>query len=133
MQRGYVGATVPLGSTTVHVWSVHLQHQDHTTATRRAQARQLLADWDGQGRTVIGGDLNSRPGSPDIEPWFDGTGLVSAQESAGGPVWNTSPALNADHRIDWLLGTPDLVFSDVAVPVTLASDHLPVFATVRVP
>ncbi|MFW6091613.1 MAG: endonuclease/exonuclease/phosphatase family protein [Actinomycetota bacterium] len=133
MQRGYVGATVPLGESTVDLWSVHLQHQDHTTATRRAQARRLLADWDGKERTIIGGDLNSRPGSPDIEPWFDGTGLVSAQESSGGPVWNTSPALNADHRIDWLLGTPDLAFTDVAVPVTLASDHLPVFATVRVP
>lgn len=133
MQRGYVGVTVALGDTTVDVWSVHLQHKDDTTATRRAQARQLLADWDRRERTIIGGDLNSQPGSPDIEPWFDGTGLVSAQESADGPVWNTSPALNPDHRIDWVLGTPDLEFSDVRVPVTLASDHLPVFATVRVP
>ncbi len=133
MQRGYVGVTVALGDTSVDVWSVHLQHQDHTTATRRAQASQLLADWDGRDRTIIGGDLNSRPGSPDIEPWFDGTGLVSAQEAADGPVWNTSPALNPDHRIDWVLGTPDLEFSDVSVPITLASDHLPVFATVQVP
>jgi endonuclease/exonuclease/phosphatase family metal-dependent hydrolase len=81
---------------------------------------------------VIGGDLNSRPDSEDIAPWFDGTGLVSAQDMAGNPTWNTSPSVNADHRIDWIFGTPDLEFSDVAIPVTLASDHLPVFATVRV-
>ncbi len=132
MQRGYVGVTVAAGGSTLDVWSVHLQHQDHTTATRVAQARQLLADWGGRERTVIGGDLNSRPDSEDIAPWFDGTGLVSAQDVAGDPAWNTSPSVNADHRIDWIFGTPDVTFSDVAIPVTLASDHLPVFATVRV-
>ena len=132
MQRGYVGVTLALGDSTLDVWSVHLQHQDDTTATRVAQARQLLGEWAGRERTVIGGDLNARPGSEDIAPWFDGTGLVSAQDVAGDPAWNTSPALNPDHRIDWIFGTPDLEFADVAIPVTLASDHLPVFATVRV-
>jgi len=132
MQRGYVGVTIALGDSTLDVWSVHLQHQDDTTATRVAQARQLLGEWAGRERTVIGGDLNARPDSEDIAPWFDGTGLVSAQDVAGDPAWNTSPALNPDHRIDWIFGTPDLEFADVAIPVTLASDHLPVFATVRV-
>jgi endonuclease/exonuclease/phosphatase family metal-dependent hydrolase len=132
MQRGYVGVTLALGESTLDVWSVHLQHQDDTTATRVAQARQLLGEWANRERTVIGGDLNSRPGSEDIALWFDGTGLVSAQDVAGDPAWNTSPALNPDHRIDWIFGTPDLEFADVAIPATLASDHLPVFATVRV-
>lgn len=132
MHRGYVGAAVPVGDTTLHVWSTHLQHRDDTTATRRAQARAVLAAWDGQPRTVLGGDLNSRPGSPDVEPWFDGTGLVSAQDEAGDPAWNTSPSLDPDHRIDWLLATPDLGLRDAAVPPTLASDHLPVVVTVVV-
>lgn len=132
MHRGYVGVTVGVGETTLDVWSTHLQHRDDTTATRQAQARLLLEEWDQRDRTVIGGDLNSRPDSEDIIPWFDGTDLVSAQDVAGDPAWNTSPALNPDHRIDWILGTPDLEFSDAAVPRTLASDHLPVFATVRV-
>lgn len=132
MRRGYVGVTVAVGETTLDVWSTHLQHRDDTTRTRQDQARLLLQDWDRRPRTVIGGDLNSRPGSEDIMPWFDGTDLVSAQDEAGDPAWNTSPALNPDHRIDWIFGTRDLTFSDVAVPQTLASDHLPVFATVSV-
>jgi endonuclease/exonuclease/phosphatase family metal-dependent hydrolase len=131
MQRGWVAATVSTGDQTLEVFSVHLQHQDHTTATRRAQARQVLEAWAGQARSVVAGDLNSRPGSLDIEPWFDDTGLVSAQESWGGVVRDTSPAHDPDHRIDWILGTPDLVFSEVSVPATTASDHLPVFTTVR--
>jgi hypothetical protein len=44
MQRGYVGVRVAVGSSTLNAWSVHLQHQDHTTAIRVAQARQLLDD-----------------------------------------------------------------------------------------
>jgi endonuclease/exonuclease/phosphatase family metal-dependent hydrolase len=132
MRRGYVGVTVNVGEATADFWSVHLQHQDHTTVTRQAQARQLLLEWDRRERTVIGGDLNAQPDSEDIAPWFDGTDLVSAQDMAGDPAWNTSPALDPDHRIDWILGTPDVEFSDAAVPHTLASDHLPVFATVRV-
>lgn len=132
MQRGYVGVTVTVGDSTLDVWSVHLQHQDDTTATRVAQARQLLGEWDNRERTVIGGDLNAKPGSEDIAPWLDGTGLISAQDVAGDPAWDTSPALNPDHRIDWIFGTPDLEFAEVAIPVTMASDHLPVFATVRV-
>ncbi|MGH8773658.1 MAG: endonuclease/exonuclease/phosphatase family protein [Jiangellaceae bacterium] len=131
MQRGFVGATIRLGDSTVDVWSTHLQHQDHTTATRQAQARAVIEAWAGAERTVIGGDLNSRPNSADIGPWFDGTGLVSAQDVAGDPAWNTSPALHPDHRIDWIFGSADLEFTDVAVPQTLASDHLPIFATVR--
>src|SRR5690606_20695820 len=102
------------------------------TRTRQDQARLPLHDWDRRPRTVIGGDLNSRPGCEDIMPWFDGTDLVSALAEAGDPAWNASPALDPDHRIDWIFGTPDLTFSDVAVPQTLASDHLPVFATVSV-
>ncbi|PSL04064.1 endonuclease/exonuclease/phosphatase family metal-dependent hydrolase [Haloactinopolyspora alba] len=135
MRRGYLGSTVVLGETTLDVWTTQLQHQDHTTATRQAQGRQVLDAWRRLGageRSLIGGDLNARPGSPDIRPWFDGTGLVSAQDVAGDPLVNTSPSNAPDHRIDWIFGTSDIGFSDVVVPPTLASDHLPVFVTVRV-
>ena len=130
MRRGWVAATVPVGTETVEVFSVHLQHQDDTTETRRSQARLVLAAWDAQSATVLAGDFNSRPGSVDIEPWFDGTGLVSAQEVQAEPPRDTSPAEDPDHRIDWILGTPDLVFSDVEVPPTTASDHLPIFTDI---
>lgn len=132
MARGFVGVEVAAGESTLRAWSTHLQHREDTTRTRREQAAAVLAAWGGQDRTVIGGDLNSRPGSPDLEPWFDGTGLRSAQDEAGDPAWNTSPALDADHRIDWLLVTPDLEVTGAAVPETLASDHRPVAVTVLV-
>nr|WP_274387597.1 endonuclease/exonuclease/phosphatase family protein [Salsipaludibacter albus] len=128
MRRGWVAASVAFDDDVLEVFSIHLQHQDDTTATRQDQARLVLAAWDGAERTVLAGDLNSRPGSPDIAPWFDATGLVSAQ--ADGEIRPTSPADAPDHTIDWILGTPDLAFRDVDVPATTASDHLPIFADV---
>lgn len=132
MQRGYVGATVSAGENRLDVWSTHLQHRGDTTETRQAQARDVLGAWDGAERTVIGGDFNAAPGEPDLDPWFDGTGLISAEESAAGSLTPTAPAQDPERKIDWLLGSPDLVFSDAGVVDTLASDHLPVFATVEV-
>lgn len=132
MQRGFVAATLAIGDTTVYVWSTHLQHRDDTTATRHAQARQVLADWAGRERSLIGGDFNAAPGEPDLDPWFDGTGLVSAEETAAGTLTPTSPAHDPVRKIDWILGSPDLGFKDVDVPMTRASDHLPVFVTVLI-
>lgn len=131
MRRGYVGATVGLGESTLDVWSTHLQHRDDTTATRQAQARQVLEAWGGAERSVIGGDFNAAPGEPDLEPWFENTGLNSAEESAAESFTPTAPAEDPERKIDWLLGSPDITFDDVDVPETLASDHLPVFATVQ--
>lgn len=131
MRRGFVAATVALGDDTLDVWSTHLQHRDDTTATRLDQARQVIETWAGRERTVIGGDFNSAPGEPDLEPWFDDTGLSSAEETAGGALTPTAPADDPERKIDWLLGTPDVEFVAAEVPVTLASDHLPVFATVQ--
>lgn len=132
MRRGFVVAKAAVGSTTVNVWSTHLQHRDDTTATRIEQAGQVLADWNGRERSIIGGDFNSAPGEAELAPWFDGTGLLSAQEAAGGPSVPTAPARDPEREIDWVLVSPDLEIVDADVPESLATDHLPVFATVRV-
>jgi endonuclease/exonuclease/phosphatase family metal-dependent hydrolase len=130
MTRGYVGASVGFGTTTLDVWSTHLQHRDDTTATRHAQARQILDAWDDAERTIIGGDLNAAPGEPDLDPWLE-SGLVSAQEATPGEPRPTAPARDPVREIDWILGSPDLRFVAAEVVDTMASDHLPVFATVR--
>jgi endonuclease/exonuclease/phosphatase family metal-dependent hydrolase len=133
MHRGYVGASVIVGDGLLDVWSTHLQHQTDNTQTRRDQANQILDRWVGVGQAVFGGDLNSRPDSADIEPWFDSTGLVSVLDESDLSDTNTSPAIEPDHRVDWLIISPDLEFRDAEIPRTLASDHLPVFATITLP
>ncbi|MPZ63146.1 MAG: hypothetical protein GEU93_18025 [Propionibacteriales bacterium] len=132
MDRGYVGVEVPTGVGVLNVWSTHLQFEGRLE-TRQAQARSVLAAWDGAPRTVIGGDFNMRPGSAAIVSWFDGTGLVSAQDAAGDPTQLTAYGDDLDRRIDWILATPDVELADAAVRYSPASDHMPVFVTVRLP
>ncbi len=76
---------------------------------------------------MLVGDLNARPDTPEIK-----TILASLSDTwievGVGPGF-TSPAENATARIDYLLHSPQLKPSTASVPVTPASDHLPVVAS----
>jgi len=76
---------------------------------------------------VLGGDLNTRPGS-DAHAMLLDLGLVDALDTLG-TAGVTSPADRPTARIDHLLVTPDLVPSAPRVGRSLASDHLPVSVT----
>jgi endonuclease/exonuclease/phosphatase family metal-dependent hydrolase len=81
-------------------------------------------------RTVVMGDLNATPDSPPMRLLFD-AGFVDAIEAAGIEPGYTAPAARPAIRIDYLLHSPDLEASDVTIRESLASDHLPVSATIR--
>jgi len=104
--------------------STHLQPADGDEGVD-AQARDLSALLRGRladGRPlVLGGDLNTRPGSAAFDV-LTGLGLDDALDGAG----PTSPADRPTARIDHLLVTPDLVPADPRVGRSQASDHLPV-------
>jgi endonuclease/exonuclease/phosphatase family metal-dependent hydrolase len=129
MVRGYVWARVEVGGgRTLDAWSTHLQHRSDQTSTRLAQIETLLRAWSGAPNTVIGGDMNAGPGSREMGRFFDETGLRSAQDDTGHGSLATRPPAQ---RIDWILGTSDLGFSDFVIPRVGASDHLPLAVTVR--
>lgn len=65
--------------------------------------------------------------------WFSRTDLRSAQDVTGHAGLPTCCWPSVDHRIDWILGTPDLRFTDFEIIRTKASDHLPQAVTVTVP
>lgn len=132
MVRGYVMAEISVGDERVEVWSTHLQHHDDTTATRIAEIDELLGVWDGAAPAVLTGDMNARPGSAEMRVWFSRTDLRSAQDVTGHSALPTCCWPDVDHRIDWILGTPDVRFSGFSIPRTTASDHLPQAVTVTV-
>jgi endonuclease/exonuclease/phosphatase family metal-dependent hydrolase len=112
------------------VVGTHLSHLDVQGDTRLPQARGVagaVARMRDRGLpTVVLGDLNAEPGSPELAS-FDG--LVSTAVPDGTPTW---PSWDPAEHIDHVLVSDDLRVTDVAVPRTLASDHLPVFVTLRV-
>jgi endonuclease/exonuclease/phosphatase family metal-dependent hydrolase len=124
--RGYVWARLEVGRTTVDVWSTHLEDGDESSV-RSVAISMLLKAWAEAPRTVIAGDMNAGPGSAEIGRMVDGTGLRSAWLDS-----DMAPTTADGNKIDWIFGTDDLMFTDVEVRPSGASDHYPLAATVRI-
>ncbi|RAY16461.1 endonuclease/exonuclease/phosphatase [Actinomadura craniellae] len=124
--RGYVWARLAVGNRTVDVWSTHLEDGADQADARAREITALLKAWGDAPRTIIAGDLNAGPGSPELGLLTDGTGLRSAAISA-----DAAPTTASGEKYDWVLGTDDLLFSDHSVRPSPASDHHPVAVTVR--
>lgn len=129
--RGLVVAVADVDGTAVRVAATHLQVRSR--AERLAQAARLVevledgADPDPQRLpTVLLGDLNATPDSPEIALLT--TTLIDAWAAAGdGPGW-TFAAASPHARIDYVMTTPDLAADAAWVLPTDASDHYPVVA-----
>lgn len=130
-RRSYLRARIHLDSgRSITLIDVHLQHQEDKPATREAQIHELLRVWGGEPRTLIAGDMNTQPDEPNLA-LFLGAGLVSVQDESGlGDLPTATQEVVRGDRVDYVFVTPDVAFSDVAVPYSFASDHLPIAVTV---
>ncbi len=124
--RGYVWAEIDVGwNEPLLLINTHLHQLEEDKDVRLAQVPVLLDFWGGRPNTVLMGDLNARPGWPEIQLIHD-AGLIDAWEESGeGPgfTWNSA---NPDQRIDWIWHTTDLLGTQAVVVDSLASDHLSV-------
>ena len=102
--RSAVTATVHLADgTPVRVSSVHLQHREENTATRLLQLEAVTADLVPTGPSLLAGDLNARPGDPEIAT-LEGSDWVSALDAVGDPGALTFSTWDPVERIDWVFG-----------------------------
>jgi endonuclease/exonuclease/phosphatase family metal-dependent hydrolase len=124
-QRGLLGAAVHVDGRAVRVFCTHLQHRSRTE--RLAQATQIAESLaSGAGPVVVMGDLNARPGEPEIAPLTEV--LDDAWVVVGDGDGFTFDAATPHARIDYILTSADLVARSAAVLQTDASDHLAVLA-----
>jgi endonuclease/exonuclease/phosphatase family metal-dependent hydrolase len=124
--RGYVWARLVVGKRTVDVWSTHFDGGADKIEDRRRQIAAVLKAWGGAPRTLVGVDTNSEPGSIEMSHLMDGTGLRSAA------LGDSAPTTPEGRKVDWILGTQDLVFGNYGVHPGNASDHYPVAVSVRI-
>ncbi len=131
-QRGLLSATLDVDGTEVSVYNTHLEHTSRTARLQQMQAiaQVLAAD---TRPMVLGGDLNSRPGSPVLN--LAGRYLTDTWTAVGlGPGY-THSARNPRSRIDYLLHDggeeADLVPVDAMVLRSGVSDHWAVRAGYR--
>ncbi len=117
--RGYVWAQLDWGSgEPLHIVNTHLDSE--RSDVRIAQLTALLEAWAGRPRTVLVGDMNALPGSPEIQMVL-AAGFLDAWSEAGQPERS---------RIDYIFHTIDLVTHDVVVIESRASDHPAYAATI---
>lgn len=125
--RGLLSVTVetPFGARTVHG-----THLDLNPVERMLQAVALgRVVTEGQAPSaVLGGDLNTTPGSSDFRVLARAPGLYDAWTAAGEGEGFTHPAHEPCRRIDVLFPADRLRTARIEVTPGLASDHLAVRA-----
>jgi endonuclease/exonuclease/phosphatase family metal-dependent hydrolase len=129
-RRSYLLVTLDVNGTEVRLINTHLSAWVDAES-HIPQVELVLQAWANAPRTLITGDMNSVPGAPDIQLFFD-AGLTSAQDEVGDATAFTANARNPDVRIDWIFGTSDLGFSEFAIPQSQASDHFAVAVTITI-
>jgi endonuclease/exonuclease/phosphatase family metal-dependent hydrolase len=127
--RGFVVAQIDVGNgDRLQVITTHFHHIEGETNIRQLQSEAILDFWDGAGSTVLLGDLNAQPHHPEME-MLRHAGLIDAMVGIEPPAY-THPSVNPDQRIDYIWVSPDLEVNNAWVPLSNASDHLPVVAEI---
>jgi endonuclease/exonuclease/phosphatase family metal-dependent hydrolase len=133
-QRGLLRARFAVRGTRITFATTHLQHNDN--AERELQAARI-AELLGGGpdrpqRTILTGDLNAVPGTPEITTLTDV--LDDVWPAAGSGDGFTYSSLDPYARIDYVLASRDVrpASAEVVTSAPEASDHLPVLAEVLV-
>lgn len=128
-QRGLLVANLRVRGVPVRVANTHLQHNDNLE--REAQAAKVVELLGGDAtRTILTGDMNAVPGTPEIDILTSAFNDTWALVGEGDGF--TYPIENPDRRIDYVFTSPDIDVHHAEVVVTDASDHLPYFADVTV-
>jgi endonuclease/exonuclease/phosphatase family metal-dependent hydrolase len=129
--RGFVWATIGSQAGDVVYLTTHLTPYAGFDDDRTAQAALLEQFWQNRPRTIYAGDFNSEPTDAAIQGLL-GIGLQDVPAAMGQGGAQTYSAGQPSQRIDYILASPDVTPLAATIGRTLASDHLPVSATVRV-
>jgi endonuclease/exonuclease/phosphatase family metal-dependent hydrolase len=120
-QRALLEADIDVGGLTLRCLATHLHHRSRTERLAQVEAiNATVAERDVP--TVLLGDLNARPGSPEIAAVT--RHLVDTWSVGGGTGGHTFSARSPHIRIDYVLTSPDITVKAARVVPTDASDHL---------
>ncbi len=126
--RGFIAALIDLGKDEkLKVIATHFHHLDKDTEIRQLQSQAILdflATIDSN-RTVLLGDLNAEPDEPEMRI-LQQARLVDTGARMAPHLAHTFASDNPYKRIDYIWISPDLQITDIQVPLSTASDHLPV-------
>jgi endonuclease/exonuclease/phosphatase family metal-dependent hydrolase len=125
--RGFTRATIDIGGNQrLDVITTHLHQINEDSAIRLEQVENIIQVWNQAPRTVFLGDLNADPEDPEME-FLRQAGFIDCAA-----FLSASPATTTvdQRRLDYIWISPDLKVTELSVPFTPASDHLPVIASI---
>jgi endonuclease/exonuclease/phosphatase family metal-dependent hydrolase len=115
------------------VIATHFHHSPDGGEIRQQQAQAILDTVQNYPYTLIMGDLNATPDTPEIalirEAGF--TDILAGPSTGSGLANATFPSLKPERQIDYIWLTPDLTAKAITIPHTLASDHLAIVVTIQ--
>jgi endonuclease/exonuclease/phosphatase family metal-dependent hydrolase len=132
LRRGYIKAEIETGQRTIYLIDTHLHHLEPDSEMRQEQVPLLVEAWGGGPRTILVGDMNATPDSPEMQI-LAGAGLVDVGGVLGPDPGYTFYSPAPDSRIDYIWTSPDIVPTSFDIPQTTASDHLPLVTTITLP
>ena len=125
-QRGLLEAMIDVNGTPLRFADTHLTTINDGERLEQVNAIVALLK-DAPEATLLVGDLNAVPTSTEVRTLT--THWTDTWPEKGFGLGLTSPAPLPTKRIDYQLHNSQLVTTAVSVPVSFASDHLPVAAT----
>lgn len=129
-QRGLLEADITVRGTTVRIFNTHLQHNNTPERLAQIDVIEDLAARSGK-PTVLTGDMNARPGS--VEYARLGQSFTDVWPLVGEGDGFTFDSDAPQGRIDYVFTANGVDARAATVLQTLASDHLPVRAELRLP
>jgi endonuclease/exonuclease/phosphatase family metal-dependent hydrolase len=137
IRRGFISALMDLGDgENLHVVAAHFHHSmdpksppPEDSAVRQLQSRAVVEFWNEANRTVLFGDFNADPDSPEME-MLRQTELVDLVARIEPPLAPTWPSDDPYVRLDYVWVSPDLKVHGVHVLESTVSDHFPVLGII---
>ena len=128
--RGFITALIDLGNgQQIKVINTHFHHLEGQSDIRQLQSQTILDFLTGFSSTILLGDLNAEPTNREITMFFR-TNLRDTAAYMKPELAYTFTSDNPHQRIDYIWVSYDLRAVDVQVPLSTASDHLPVVAVI---
>ena len=129
LRRGFIAAEIDLGNNdSLNVIVTHLHHPPEFSDLRQEQVQAIIEYVQGDDQTIIMGDFNATPDTPEIALLRDAGYLDILVDVEPNYTYSS---LNPDQQIDYIWLTPDLTAESIHIPPEPASDHLGVAATIR--
>lgn len=131
LHRGFIYAEIDINeSEPLRIINTHYHHLDDGSPIRVEQTEALLDFWNGRAHTLLMGDLNATPDTPEMQLLRD-AGFTDAIDAAGITPGYTYSATDPNRRLDYIWYTADVTAADVVINPSTASDHLGIAATVE--